>query len=215
MDRKTAIADKARELFNARGVGSVSPRDIAEALGIAYGNLTYHYPKKEDLVLHLYLGMMEAHRALTAGFDPRTDLLKSLVLAPDATFDISMEYLFLFRDFAEIMRDFPAVAGMQRKTVSARKAALKGLFTALKAQKLFREDMDDGQVEYLMDLSGAMRTFFFMDRIEGDLKPGKRASLRREYVIFVNRLLFPYLTGKGSASYRKVLKEAGFLPETA
>lgn len=216
MDRKTAIADKAREVFNAKGVGTASLRDIAEALGIAYGNLTYHFPKKEDLVLHLYLGMMEAHRLVSAAFspspnpDPKAGLLRSLIRAPGATFALSLEYLFLFRDFAEIMRDFPIVAAIQRRTVEARKAALGGLFGALQAQGLLRKDLEPADISHLMDMSGAMRTFFFMDKTAAEFRPARRDVLRKQYVMTVNRLLFPYLTRKGAGIWRKTLAEEGF-----
>lgn len=210
MDRKTAIADKAREVFNTLGVGAASPRDIAGALGIAYGNLTYHFPRKEDLVLHLYLGMMDAHRAVSAAFDPKADLLQSLIRAPDATFAISLDFLFLFRDFAEIMRDFPDVAAIQRRTVEARKAALAGLFTALQGQGLLRKDLEPADIGHLMDMSGAMRTFFFMDRSAADFRPARLGALRKEYVMSVNRVLYPYLTRKGAGIWRKILKESGF-----
>jgi AcrR family transcriptional regulator len=212
MDRKTAIADKAREVFNAKGVGTASPRDIAEALGIAYGNLTYHFPKKEDLVLHLYLGMMEAHRLVSAAFnpEPKTGLLPSLIRAPAAAFSLSLEYQFLFRDFAEIMRDFPGVAAIQRRTVEARKTALAGLFGALQAQGLLRKDLEAADISHLMDMSGAMRTFFFMDKAAADFRPARRDVLRKQYVMTVNRLLFPYLTRKGAGIWRKTLAEDGF-----
>ena len=212
MDRKTAIADKAREAFNAKGLGAVSLRDIAEAVGVAYGNLTYHFPKKEDLILHLYLGMMEAHRRVSAAFDPnpKAGLLPSLIRAPASTFALSLEYLFLFRDFAEIMRDFPGVAAIQRRTVEARKAALAGLFGALQAQGMLRKDLEAADISHLMDMSGAIRTFFFMGKDAADFRPARRNALRKEYVMTVNRLLFPYLTRKGAGIWRKTLAEDGF-----
>lgn len=216
MDRKSAIAEKARELFNAKGVGMISPRDIAEAMSIAYGNLTYHFPKKEHLVLYLYLGMMEAHRRISEGFAPGkgADLLKSLIRAPIDTFALTLEYLFLFRDFAEIMRDFPAVAAIQKRTVESRKAALTGLFGALQGQGLLRKDLEAADISHLMDMSGAMRTFFFMGRSASELRPSRRETLRLEYVISVNRLLYPYLTRKGAGIWRKTLAEEGFyVPE--
>ncbi len=50
---KDEILEAARQLFNQRGYDAVSMRDIAGALGISVGNLTYHYPKKTDIVLAL------------------------------------------------------------------------------------------------------------------------------------------------------------------
>ncbi|WP_294552892.1 TetR/AcrR family transcriptional regulator [uncultured Pseudoflavonifractor sp.] len=47
---KELIRNTARELFNERGYRAVSMRNIADALGISVGNLTYHYPHKELLM---------------------------------------------------------------------------------------------------------------------------------------------------------------------
>ena len=44
------ILTAARELFNKEGYGKVSMRRIAAALGIAIGNLTYYFPKKQIIV---------------------------------------------------------------------------------------------------------------------------------------------------------------------
>ena len=40
----------ARRLFEAQGYNGVSMRDIAKALDISVGNLTYHFKKKEALI---------------------------------------------------------------------------------------------------------------------------------------------------------------------
>lgn len=49
-DIKQAIMDTARKLFNEKGFHDTCMRDIAAALNISVGNLTYHYKKKEDLI---------------------------------------------------------------------------------------------------------------------------------------------------------------------
>ena len=50
MDTREKILHCAEELFRQKGYNGVSLRDIAEAAGIRVGNLTYHYPRKEQLV---------------------------------------------------------------------------------------------------------------------------------------------------------------------
>lgn len=47
---KQDIMDTARKLFNEKGFHGTCMRDIAAALHISVGNLTYHYKKKEDLI---------------------------------------------------------------------------------------------------------------------------------------------------------------------
>lgn len=209
MDTKSAILEKARGLFNRSGLNAVSLRDIAKAAGISYGNLTYHFPNKEKIVLTLYSGMMEEHKRISDGFHPDENLLEKMLLAPLGTFDISRRYRFLFADFVDIMRQCPTVAGMQAEILKARQAAFKGLFGFLKTQGMFRKDIDDGQVDYLMELSGVVRTYFFMKAagLAGSSDPVR--AQRTEYVLFTGKLLRPYLTGKGARIFNRVLYAPG------
>ena len=43
MKLREKIISKAIELFNERGISSTSPNQIAAALNISPGNLTYHF----------------------------------------------------------------------------------------------------------------------------------------------------------------------------
>ena len=47
---KREIMDTAKCLFIKKGFHDTSMRDIAAALNISVGNLTYHYKRKEDLI---------------------------------------------------------------------------------------------------------------------------------------------------------------------
>ncbi|WP_027398414.1 TetR/AcrR family transcriptional regulator [Anaerovorax odorimutans] len=50
MNAKEEILIKAIKLFNQFGYESVTMRDIANAMHKSVGNITYHYPKKSDLM---------------------------------------------------------------------------------------------------------------------------------------------------------------------
>ena len=57
---KNKIARTSELLFNAHGYNNVTMRQIADACGISVGNLTYHYPKKEDLLMLEHDGIMNS-----------------------------------------------------------------------------------------------------------------------------------------------------------
>ena len=57
---KKIIADASRELFNSNGYQKVTMRQIADRCGISVGNLTYHYPHKEDLLMLEHDGILNA-----------------------------------------------------------------------------------------------------------------------------------------------------------
>ena len=49
-DTRQAILDTAKTLFSQRGYNDVSIGEIAGALGISKGNLTYYFKKKEEIM---------------------------------------------------------------------------------------------------------------------------------------------------------------------
>ena len=57
---KNKIARTSELLFSAHGYNNVTMRQIADTCGISVGNLTYHYPKKEDLLMLEHDGIMNS-----------------------------------------------------------------------------------------------------------------------------------------------------------
>lgn len=49
-DTKKKILSTARQLFNEKGYESVTMRMIASEVNMSVGNLTYYFPKKENLI---------------------------------------------------------------------------------------------------------------------------------------------------------------------
>ena len=61
-DIKNEIISAARELFSINGYNAVTMRDVADALGISVGNLTYHFKKKEDLIEAVIIDQHRGYR---------------------------------------------------------------------------------------------------------------------------------------------------------
>lgn len=57
---KQKIIQKSEQLFRKQGFSHTSMRQIADACGIALGNLNYYYPKKEDLIMEHHNILMDA-----------------------------------------------------------------------------------------------------------------------------------------------------------
>jgi AcrR family transcriptional regulator len=204
MKTKDQIKEVARTLFNQRGLADASLRDVAQAMNRAYGNITYHFPNKEAIVMELYADMVKALQAISQDFMGGNDLLKSILLAPRKTFAVSLQYLFLYKDFLEILRHYPQVAEAARTSNAARKEGLITLFHQLQLQGLVRTEFGNAEIDYMMELSGMMRTFFFVQLEEKDYA---KPQLETEYAAAVNRVLFPYLTAAGQKKYMEVLGE--------
>jgi AcrR family transcriptional regulator len=202
MKTRAAILQTACACFNAQGLSQVTLRDVAAAMGRSYGNITYHFASKEALVLALYDEMSLALTTISGQFRLSDDPLALILEAPRLTFALSLRYLFLYRDYLDVVRGYPAVAAQAQAANAARMAALRQVFALLQSQGLLDPALGDADIDYIMELSGALRTFFFLQITPLDLAD---PSLEDRYLQKVNRLLLPYLSAAGKTRYHAIM----------
>ncbi|MEL6637365.1 MAG: TetR family transcriptional regulator [Bacteroidota bacterium] len=198
---KRQIIDTARQLFNQRGLRNTTLRDVAAALGKSYGNVTYHFANKEVLLEALYEGYLEELQEI--GTRIRTQLgegLDRFLAAPSLTFELAWRYLFFSVDYVELRRHFPRLVERMLQEQHARKQIWLGALRTLQAEGFLRADLGGEELDYLMELSGVVRTFFFQ-QISGESASDPEA-IRGRYLRFVNQLLWPYLSAVGRERYR-------------
>ena len=107
MKLKEKILVKAVDLFNERGISSTSPNQIAAALDISPGNLTYHYKTKAILVKEVYEKMHTDSEDFIKleGYLTLDDFRKIMV-----TFqDFMRKHRFFFQDLFFILHHYPEV----------------------------------------------------------------------------------------------------------
>lgn len=81
-DRRTAIADAARQLIAEKGFEGLRTRDIADRVGINIATLHYHVPTKEALI-GLVVKSVEAEFAKQTRAHPREDMTPREELAQE------------------------------------------------------------------------------------------------------------------------------------
>lgn len=188
------IKATAKDLFNQKGIPSVTLREVAKAMNKSYGNITYHFPTKEKLIEELYQDFRSEMQQISQAFFEEKNLFLSILKAPFYTFDISLSYLFFFKDYIFLIREYEELAKKINQENEQRKAILKSILMQLVENEIFRTELEEKDILYLMELSGAMRTFFFMQLRNEEFE---KLTLKNEYVNYVNRLMFPYLSEKG------------------
>lgn len=107
MSTAERIADAALRRFNRSGYASTTLNEIASDVGISQGNLTYHFPTKLDLALHLSERVRvrtEERRALPAAGDLAEEYIEQLRFSLEMTWS----FRFLMRDRG-IFEDVDAV----------------------------------------------------------------------------------------------------------
>lgn len=101
------ILDGLLEAFNETGYSSLSIRQMAHKLGISHGNLRYHFPKKEDVLMTLLNRMIaeiDELRKLPADTD---NILAHMLKGIERRFEIQYRYRFLFLEQVVLGREVP------------------------------------------------------------------------------------------------------------
>ena len=134
-DTRQNIMDTARRLFAERGYNAVSIQDIADALGISKGNLTYHFKRKEQIV--------EALLRQNAGEGLRLAVPGS-VGALDTLFrhqyNVVRENAFYFWHYDQLAQLSPEISAMQRGAQQTLRNVYRDCFSELLASGMLRAE---------------------------------------------------------------------------
>lgn len=123
--RENTLADrilaKSLQLFNRNGVSVVTNRDVAKALNISSGNLTYHFNKKTDIIDTL-VDQMEAEFKVILNRIPN-DAENMTIAQADGMLDL-MRVVWRYRFFFNSIRYLIQIDPSQRKRFNELKNTL-------------------------------------------------------------------------------------------
>lgn len=139
------IRNTARALFNARGYREVSMRDIADALHISVGNLTYHYKKKEDLIESVFL---ERHKQYQKPGAPEN--ITALNQFFMRVLDNRREHAFYYAYYDELLELCPKAADLQMQVMRDMFEAIKGAFIKLQNENILRREAFTNQYDVII-----------------------------------------------------------------
>ena len=194
---KEEIVNTARRLFNQRGMAAVSMRDIAETLGISVGNLTYHFPRKEELADAVAQDLHQYYRPPAV---PNT-LQKLNALLPRMQNDIQQN-AFYFWHCDEHTDISPAVCQMQTEILKDQTQALHHAFLFFAQEGLFQKELYDGHFAYLAQAVLMLCIYWTPQcKLEED------TQAPRDFLDCVWSVLFPCLTEQGRLVYQEKIQK--------
>lgn len=197
MKTKERIIAQAIATYNAEGVSNVTSRDLAKLLGISHGNLEYHFPNKEALLMAIYEQMRteiskayEVKAGVEEPFGAFHDLLQRLEIFQD-------KYRFFNLDFLEIARKYKQVGALLHQTLILRKKQLSFLFEQFQQRGYIQEGVGEEQYQHL--LHSVMILITFWKKQEEVLPFPREEEIGMVQAIW--NLLLPNLTEKGRNLY--------------
>jgi AcrR family transcriptional regulator len=193
MGTKEKITRKALELFNHKGIEYVGMRELAAALSMQIGNITYYFPTKDELVNQLALDL-SALNAKT--LRPAGDLtLVAFLEMQEMIFTNQYRYRCLFLSFVHLVRQNPFIAERYKHIDKARGENFTSYVKSLQAGKYLASDSGK-DTPLLVDALGLVSRFWISETAISNSQLTAEKQIRH-YSGMIARMLIPYATRKG------------------
>lgn len=196
------IIQKSIELFNEQGVVNVRIRDIAEALAISTGNLTYHYKTKQDLMHSVYRYMIKTLEEMSIGNKLMMPGRGALHVVR-GYLDYIVKFRFFYQDTLEIIRAYPELAKSHHQQVEQEKAIIKNLLYRSIGKGEIKAEAFSGLYDSLAHSIWMTLHFWLTQQaIRGEVE-----DKLEEGLLMIANLVYPYATEQGVGVFLKMQGE--------
>lgn len=195
---KEEIINTARRLFNEHGYAGVSMRDIAAALGISVGNLTYHYRRKEELLLAV---MAEIRRYQQPPIAPAS--LPQLNAMFAMLHNNIQQNAFYYWHYTQLSQLSPEVLEQQQQMVAEPYLLLENAFDTLQKAGSFLPPAYPGHYRQLAQALQMVCIYWTpQSRLEENLEEAPK-----DFVGCLWSILLPMLTEQGKEEYQEKVQK--------
>lgn len=201
LNTKKKILDEAIKQFNKKGILNITGRHIALDIGISYGNLYYHYNNKEALLLAIYKQM---RNEMTSSYQSRshdTNIFEHFFNLLLFLEQFQYKYRFFNQEVLEIVRNYPKISKLLKKTLELRKNQVQEIFNEL-IEEGFLVEKPSETYERLQHTIRIITTFWLSKQ---EVITDYKFSGEGEMTHHVWELLKPYMTKKGTKVYNDFL----------
>lgn len=188
--------------YNINGVTNVTSRDLARSLEMSHGNLEYHFPNKEGLLLAIYGQMKkdisEVYQERGLSIDPFShfeELLAKLEI-------LHNKYSFFNLDVLEILRNYSKVNLLLKQTFQVRKEQMAHFYSRFREEGYFKEEIHPGMYLRLQHTIRILITFW---KSQQEVLPYFALVQNNTMSTYIWELLMPHMTEKGLKAYENLV----------
>ena len=201
MKTNEKIIDKALTLFNEKGVVQVSSLEISQSLNISYGNLTYHYKKKDDIVLALYAQMQQS---LNTSINRLVQCIFEETFYPklvNEIFDVIWNYRFIYLNINSLMNQFEFICESEKSYYATRIKILNRAKKYLIQEGYLKPEINNNYESLIQNLNMILYAWITDAKLfyEGD--EDKKIDI---YVSLFYNVALTHVTEKGLKRYRQI-----------
>ena len=201
MKTNEKIIDKALTLFNEKGVDQVSSLEISQSLNISYGNLTYHYKKKDDIVLALYAQMQQS---LNTSINRLVQCIFEETFYPklvNEIFDVIWNYRFIYLNINSLMNQFEFICESEKSYYATRIKILNRAKKYLIQEGYLKPEINNNYESLIQNLNMILYAWITDAKLfyEGDEE--KKIDI---YVSLFYNVALTHVTEKGLKRYQQI-----------
>lgn len=206
MKTKEKILETARILFNTHGISAISSKSIAEEMGISYGNLCYHFPKKDDIILQLYLNMQKNVEQQFKSIKEEVINLEFMLSRLKILFEEIYKYKFIYLGITKVVRHFNHIKKHAQDQFDQRWDILDTISGFLIENGYMKAFKDEKQKDMLIHALLMVSNSWISDA-EVFYKGKDEEKIDYYMQVFFN-LVRPTLTEKGLEGFKKVYEKS-------
>lgn len=207
MERKSGteekIVQKALDMFNDKGIEYVGMRELATALNMRVGNLTYYFPTKDDLVDRLSMELAAANNNIIVPSERLT--IKEFFNMLELVFRNHLKYRALLLSFVHLMERNPMIAKRYSKIQVKRSGTWAANIMALKKGK-YLNARSQVEVDFLVATISLIARFWISEATISYKHLSEERQLQH-YLTVVARIFLPYTTAAGGRELEEVMKK--------
>jgi AcrR family transcriptional regulator len=196
------IVQVALEMFNKAGVEYVGMRELAAALDMRIGNLTYYFPTKDDLVNRLSIDLAEENNKTIIQVEEVT--MKGFFEMLRGVFHNHVKYRCLMLSFVHLMERNPIISKRYARIQSKRNETWTNNVLALKKGKYITTD-DQAEIDYLVSAIALIARFWISEAAVSFKGQSEQVQIDH-YLSLIARMFLPYATAKGRKDLEELLK---------
>lgn len=198
MTKEEKIVVKALEMFNERGIEYVGLRELAAALGIRVGNITYYFPTKDDLVNRLAQDLSKLNEQIVV---EETLSLFSFLERFRIVFAHHVQYRCLLLSIVHLMDQNKVLSAGYKETEKKRYSSIVANLSSLQESGYLSSEAD---TDFLVSVCTLTARFWISEASLSfrHLSPSEQIT---QYVTLLAKLFIPYGTDKGRADVRRFL----------
>jgi AcrR family transcriptional regulator len=194
MTTRETILKRALELFNQRSIENVGIRELAADLSIRPGNITYYFPKKEDILVELGKQLSELNSATITKLEnpSMTDLLERY----RQVFNNHYEYRCLFLSFVSQMQQNKKLSENYGKVEKSRLEDFRKILNKLIDSGYLDASVTKDDIEHLVSFLSLVARFWISESTISYKKLSKNQAINH-YLSLIGFVFSKHATTKG------------------